>query len=199
MIEIDSQIKDYIQLGGFVGLAQINPIAGNLEYNSQKIIDYIAYSESIGLDIVAFPQNALMGFYMEDFIKRFPFILSESKKWLEKIAQKCSNISALIGFIDEDKEQAFAILRCGRIDKIIKNHVYITSKEFHDGVEFLIKPTAIPSRVGSQARREEDLKQFFQGMNWIKLHHQFIFFGRYFCKAKKPECNNCKLKKYCRF
>ena len=46
---------------------------------------------------------------------------------------------------------------------------------------------------------EEDLKKFFAGMNWIKLHHQFIFFGRYFCKAKKPECNNCKLKEYCRF
>lgn len=46
---------------------------------------------------------------------------------------------------------------------------------------------------------EEDLKKFFAGMNWIKLHHQFIFFGRYFCKAKKPECNKCKLKEYCRF
>lgn len=46
---------------------------------------------------------------------------------------------------------------------------------------------------------EEDLKKFFTGMNWIKLHHQFIFFGRYFCKAKNPECNSCKLKKYCRF
>lgn len=46
---------------------------------------------------------------------------------------------------------------------------------------------------------EEDLKKFFHEMNWIKLHHQFIFFGRYFCKAKNPECHNCKLKKYCRF
>lgn len=45
---------------------------------------------------------------------------------------------------------------------------------------------------------EQDLKEFFKNMNWIKLHHQFIFFGRYFCKAKNPECNNCKLKKYCR-
>ena len=44
---------------------------------------------------------------------------------------------------------------------------------------------------------EEDLKKFFNGMNWIKLHHQFIFFGRYFCTAKKPDCENCKLKKYC--
>ena len=45
---------------------------------------------------------------------------------------------------------------------------------------------------------ETDLMKFFEGDNWIKLHHQFIFFGRYFCLARKPECNNCKLKKYCR-
>lgn len=44
---------------------------------------------------------------------------------------------------------------------------------------------------------EEDLKGFFKGLNWIKLHHQFIFFGRYFCKAKNPECMKCKLKRYC--
>ena len=30
-----------------------------------------------------------------------------------------------------------------------------------------------------------------------KLHHQLIFFGRYHCKAIKPECSNCRLKKYC--
>ena len=44
---------------------------------------------------------------------------------------------------------------------------------------------------------EEDLKRYFNENDWIKLHHQFIFFGRYFCKAKNPECNNCKVKKYC--
>ena len=44
---------------------------------------------------------------------------------------------------------------------------------------------------------EGDLKVFFKDMNWIKLHHQFIFFGRYFCKAKNPSCQECKLKRYC--
>ena len=53
------------------------------------------------------------------------------------------------------------------------------------------------SKSDNPIKIEEDLKEFFHDMNWIKLHHQFIFFGRYFCKAKKPECNNCKLKKYC--
>ena len=159
MLNIDSKIKDYIHMGGFIGLAQINPIAGNLEYNSNKIIEYIAQAQSLNLDIVAFPQNALIGFDMFDFINRYPFIIQESRKYLEKIAQNCTKISALIGFIDEDKNQAYAILRNGKIDKIIKNCDLITSKEFHDGVEFLIKPTAEPSRANSQSKREKALKQ----------------------------------------
>ena len=53
------------------------------------------------------------------------------------------------------------------------------------------------SKSENPIKIEEDLKLYFHDMNWIKLHHQFIFFGRYFCKAKKPECHKCKLKKYC--
>ena len=34
---------------------------------------------------------------------------------------------------------------------------------------------------------------------WIKTHHQFIFFGRYHCKAIKPNCENCKLHKVCKY
>jgi len=37
--------------------------------------------------------------------------------------------------------------------------------------------------------------------NWaIKdAHHWFIFYGRYVCKAKNPECNICKIKEFCEF
>lgn len=31
-----------------------------------------------------------------------------------------------------------------------------------------------------------------------KTHHQFILFGRYYCKAKNPDCNSCKLKDICK-
>ena len=34
---------------------------------------------------------------------------------------------------------------------------------------------------------------------YIKAHHQFIHFGRYFCKAQKPNCLECELKKYCNY
>ena len=33
---------------------------------------------------------------------------------------------------------------------------------------------------------------------WSRIHHQFVLFGRYYCKAKNPICNNCKLKDICK-
>ena len=33
---------------------------------------------------------------------------------------------------------------------------------------------------------------------WNKTHHQLVLFGRYQCKAIKPECDNCKLKDICK-
>ncbi len=45
---------------------------------------------------------------------------------------------------------------------------------------------------------EEKLKDIFDESIWIDLHHKFIFFGRYFCKAKKPNCINCPIIKYCK-
>ncbi len=32
---------------------------------------------------------------------------------------------------------------------------------------------------------------------YIKCHHQLIHFGRYFCKATKPNCNDCKISNLC--
>lgn len=33
---------------------------------------------------------------------------------------------------------------------------------------------------------------------WSKTHHQMVLFGRYYCKAIMPICDNCKLKDICR-
>ncbi len=44
---------------------------------------------------------------------------------------------------------------------------------------------------------EEKLMNYFPKDKWGKLHHQFIFFGRYKCKAAKPDCSDCPLKKIC--
>ena len=46
---------------------------------------------------------------------------------------------------------------------------------------------------------EEKLMNYFPKDKWGKLHHQFIFFGRYKCKAIKPDCSDCPLKKICNY
>ena len=45
---------------------------------------------------------------------------------------------------------------------------------------------------------EQKLMKKFPKSSWAKLHLQMVLFGRYYCKAIKPECSNCKLKDICR-
>lgn len=45
---------------------------------------------------------------------------------------------------------------------------------------------------------EKKLNKFFKDDDLCRLHHQLVLFGRYYCKAIKPECENCGLKKYCK-
>lgn len=51
----------------------------------------------------------------------------------------------------------------------------------------------------SPLKIEEKLMKKFPKDSWVTLHHQMIFFGRYHCKAKNPNCEGCPLKSECRF
>ena len=44
---------------------------------------------------------------------------------------------------------------------------------------------------------ERKLKKIIPEDRWIKSHHQLIHFGRYFCTARSPQCENCKIKDTC--
>ncbi len=44
---------------------------------------------------------------------------------------------------------------------------------------------------------EQKLYKLFPKERYTKLHHQFIFFGRYHCLAKKPKCYQCPLVDIC--
>ena len=45
---------------------------------------------------------------------------------------------------------------------------------------------------------EKKLMKKFDKSLWSKRHLQLVLFGRYHCKAIKPECESCKLKDICR-
>ena len=44
---------------------------------------------------------------------------------------------------------------------------------------------------------EKALMKKFDKKDWGKLHLQLVHFGRYKCKAQKPECKTCPFTKNC--
>lgn len=42
------------------------------------------------------------------------------------------------------------------------------------------------------------LMKYFKNYDITRLHHQLVLFGRYYCKAIKPNCLTCKLKHICK-
>ena len=45
---------------------------------------------------------------------------------------------------------------------------------------------------------EHKLRKLFKEEQYIKLHHQLIWFGRTICKAKNPNCNECMIRNFCK-
>jgi len=44
---------------------------------------------------------------------------------------------------------------------------------------------------------EFDLNEIVPKNNWTLFSHLIIFHGRYICKARKPDCAQCTIKKHC--
>ncbi len=44
---------------------------------------------------------------------------------------------------------------------------------------------------------EKDLMNLFPQEQWNILHHSLIFFGRYTCMSRNPNCEKCLLRQYC--
>ena len=46
---------------------------------------------------------------------------------------------------------------------------------------------------------EKKLKKYFPKEEWAYRHKQLVLFGRYHCKAVKPECSSCLLNEFCKY
>lgn len=56
----------------------------------------------------------------------------------------------------------------------------------------LAKPEDSVEKVEEKLRRKIDRNR------WNKAHHDLIFFGRYFCTARNPKCDECPFVPSCK-
>ena len=101
-----------------VSLAQINSTVGDLDGNAAKIIDQIREAESVGADLVAFPELALTGYPPEDLVLRRGFV-EDNLAILDRVREATIglHVAAIVGFVDyaHDIFNAAGVLHDGEL------------------------------------------------------------------------------------
>ena len=65
-------------------------------------------------------------------------------------------------------------------------------------VERVSKRLKLASKNDDVLSVEKKLMKYFPKQEWTKRHLQILLFGRYYCKAIKPNCAECKLSDICK-
>lgn len=103
------------------------------------------------------------------------------------------------GHVPNNREYLETLPGVGRkTTNVVLSNIYgVPSIAVDTHVERVSKRLGLAYQNDTVLQVEHKLMKKFPKERWIKLHHQFIMFGRYQCKAIHPECHNCKLKSIC--
>jgi NAD+ synthase (glutamine-hydrolysing) len=99
-----------------IAMAQINTTVGDFEGNTRKIIERLDEAQTLGANIVSFPELAVPGYPPEDLLIKTDFI-QENLDCLAEIARHATRTAAVVGFADSGDHlyNAAAVLADGRI------------------------------------------------------------------------------------
>ncbi|MFX1280097.1 MAG: NAD+ synthase [Promethearchaeota archaeon] len=100
-------------------IAQINPIVGDIEFNTAKIIDAIKNHQAN--DIIIFPEMALVGYPIMDHIHD-PLIRRKNLESIEKIKETKTKATIILGTFTEPEELEGKIQRFYNSAIIIENN-----------------------------------------------------------------------------
>ncbi|MEW5758945.1 MAG: NAD+ synthase [Candidatus Omnitrophota bacterium] len=103
-----------------IGLAQINSCVGDLEGNRKKIFEFVEKAKENACDLVVFPELAITGYPPEDLLLKKHFI-SDNIKTLNSLVKEIKQITAVIGFVDQNKNHIFnaaAVITDGKLKGI---------------------------------------------------------------------------------
>ncbi len=102
--------------------------------------------------------------------------------------------------VPSDKEELMTLPGVGnKTAGVIRAEIFkIPDLPVDTHVSRIAKRLGLAKKDDEPIEVERKLKRLIPKDRWIKSHHQFIHFGRYFCTARNPQCNNCKIKDLCK-
>lgn len=104
------------------------------------------------------------------------------------------------GRVPQDKAQLMALPGVGiKTSNVVRAELFnIPEIAVDTHVNRVSKRLGFAKQSDSLDQVEAKLRRTLPQTRYIKTHHQMIFFGRYFCKAKNPRCRECQLVDICK-
>ncbi len=104
-----------------LALAQINSVVGDLDGNTDRILDGIAAAREAGADLALFPELAVTGYPPEDLLLR-PGFIRAARRHVEAIAHATHGLTALVGapHLDADLFNACFVIARGEVQAVYR-------------------------------------------------------------------------------
>lgn len=133
--------------------------------------------------------------------------LEDILKSLGSFRKKASYVKEIATILVDDFD---GIVPCNRevlesFPGVGRKTVSVFLSEFHDMPAFAVDTHVdrVSKRLGfaldtdNVLKVEDKMKEAYKMEEWGRRHKQFVLFGRYYCKAVRPLCDNCELKNIC--
>jgi len=132
-----------------IALCQINTIIGDLDYNKNKILDGYKKAKNANVDLVIFPELALVGYPPRDLVEKAEFRNAVSDR-INELASQTGKTALLFGAITED-------------DDLVGTNIHNSAVLCYDGkVQFIQPKSLIPNYdVFDEMRYFEPSKEIF--------------------------------------
>lgn len=143
--------------------------------------------------------ESLAGANVED-IKEIIKTIGTYNKKAQNVLDIASSL-VKIGYVPNDREYLESLSGVGRkTTNVVLSNIYnVPCIAVDTHVARVSKRLGMAKEKDDVLVIEKKLNKKFPKDKLCRLHHQMVLFGRYYCKAKNPECNNCKLKDICKY
>jgi NAD+ synthase (glutamine-hydrolysing) len=150
-------------------MAQINPTMGDIEGNTELILDYCRKAQDAKVDLVVFPEMAVTGYPPNDLLPprevRTPAgtrkpgqeaFVRDNKKSIADLARHVMGITIVVGFVDYDDAHLYnsaAIIHKRRVTKVIHKTLLPTYDVFDELRYFTPAQTNLPTSIEARHHR----------------------------------------------
>ncbi len=128
-----------------IALAQLDPVSGDINGNTTRILKALAEAREAGASLLVTPEMAIPGYCIGDLVEDLAF-LEANEQAMQRVAAAAQGITAVVGFIDFDpsarndngtilKHNAAAVVRDGTVlqrahKALLPNYRYFDDKRF---------------------------------------------------------------------